>query len=85
MNEDRWFVIVLLAVAIAWIVGGYVSASPLLARWIERYDEKGRFSGGNITTAMDTFAATAVSQLIERNPGLRRGGTGPSRRDGPHS
>lgn len=49
MNEDRWFWIVLIALALAWVVGGYVSASPMLARWLQPHDEKGKLSDDNVT------------------------------------
>ena len=60
MNEDRWFWIVLIAVALAWVVGGYVSASPVLAPWIQSH-EKGKFSSIEVTTARGNSTTTPAA------------------------
>jgi len=60
MNEDRWFWIILIALALAWVVGGYVSASPLLAQWIQPH-EKGKFSGDEVITARGNSTTTPAA------------------------
>jgi hypothetical protein len=61
MNEDRWFWMFLIAVAFAWLIGGYVSASPVLARWLEPHDMKRKFSDDNVTMVRgnSTICSTA--------------------------
>jgi hypothetical protein len=70
MNEDRWFWIVFIALAFAWLVGGYVSASPMLARWLQPHEEKGKFSDDNVTIAATRpRIVDAAADLIDRQGG----------------